>query len=69
MRTMTKIIICDDNEHLANQLATQVDIALQNIKDDNPKYEHLDTEIEVFTDSLRLIGYTEVTDISRAIFS
>lgn len=68
MRTMTKIIICDDNEHLANQLATQVDIALQNIKDDNPKYEHLDTEIEVFTDSLRLIGYTEVTDISRAIF-
>ena len=65
---MTKIIICDDNEHLANQLADQVNITLQNIKDDNQKYEQLDTEIEVFTDSLRLIGYTEVVDVSRAIF-
>lgn len=65
---LRQIIICDDDEVLVNRLKNKVEIALQNIKEDNPKYQKLKTDIKVFTDSLRLIGYTQVTDISEAIF-
>lgn len=63
-----QIIICDDEEILAKKLKDKIEIALQNIKEDNPKYQKLKTNIAVFTDALRLIGYTQVTDISEAIF-
>lgn len=65
---LRQIIICDDDEVLVNRLKNKVEIALQNIKEDNSKYQDLKTNIEVFTDALRLIGYTQVTDISNAIF-
>lgn len=65
---MTEIIICDDDEVLANKLAENVKFALKNIKEDYLNYRDKVTDVKVFTDSLRIIGYTQVTDISDAIF-
>lgn len=63
------IIICDDDNSLAEKLAQEVDIARQNLCDDDSNYENIESEnIHVANTFEQAVGYIIVNDIKNGIY-
>lgn len=63
------IIVCDDDKDLANQLAKNIDSAVQNLTDDNPSYGGLKEGVTfVANDFTQTVGYVVANDIKNGIY-
>lgn len=63
------IIICDDDQNLANELADEVKIALQNMTDDNSNYENLELKIGLIANTFEdVAAYVTANNVKNGIY-
>lgn len=63
------IIICDDNEVLADNLAQEIEVALQNLTDENSNYINIDTSVEYIANTYeQTVGYLVANEIKNGIY-
>lgn len=67
--TQFPIIVCDDDQDLANQLARNIDSSIQNLTDDNPTYAELDEKVTLVSyDFAGIAGEVVEKDIKNGIY-
>lgn len=63
------VIVCDDDEVLAKNLAKNIEYAVNNFTDDNPVYENIEINLElVATTFEQVVSYVVANDIQNAIY-
>lgn len=63
------IIVCDDDEDLANQLAKNINASIQNLTDDNESYTKLDECVTFVANNFaQAVGYVVANDIKNGIY-
>jgi two-component system response regulator AgrA len=63
------IIVCDDDPDLANQLATNINSAIQDLAGDNSSYSELKERVTfVANDFAQVVGYIVANDIKNGIY-
>lgn len=63
------IIVCDDDQDLANQLAQNINVSIQNLTDDNLSYGKLNEKVTfIANDFAQTVGYIVANDIKNGIY-
>lgn len=67
--TSYPIIVCDDDQDLAKQLAQNINASIQNLTDDNPGYSDLKESVTfIANDFASVVGYIVENDIKNGIY-
>lgn len=63
------VIVCDDDEVLAKNLAKNIKYAVSNFTDDNPVYENIEINLELVANTFeQVVSYVVANDIQNAIY-
>lgn len=63
------IIVCDDDQDLAKQLAKNIDNAVQDLADDDPGYMELKERVTFVANNFaQVVGYVVANDIKNGIY-
>lgn len=63
------IIVCDDDQVIANELAQNINSAIQNITDDNESYRDLKEKVTFVANNFaQVVGYVVANDINNGIY-
>lgn len=63
------IIICDDDKILAKELAQEVDVAIQNMTDENSNYANIDASVAYIANTFeQTVGYIVANDVKNGIY-